>query len=400
MGITQITVKEVTQVFKEKIKELQEEPEFQWSEDKIKYAVEENNEPSVKVAVGNVPLDYDLWKGLRNPALIGLYPVGLREIWEFYANRKKERVDEYGRQTIFQIPRSFDFARKNYSRAAIISVMLPFSPKVTKDYTELILEKRRGSSHLFSRMYQDVNQILERAIIRVAIDLITDDRVAVAMDNRNVKSVSTEAVPLTHQGTSHGPSKNGNYPQKSIAVLMGLGQFGVSRIVFRDELVDGKVQRFVGPLRSIIIFDKEDLVKDGSGGVTYPTEDWREFLFKLYDFTNIDPEINKYRFCTHIPYNDEGCSKCIECCPSGAQPNSAPAPNGKFPEQVSKQTHRFWDGKLQFDFGRCCDERGKMGTLFPEWSCARCVTTCVSQGNRRRYAAENFYRKMFELTVD
>ena len=48
-------------------------------------------------------------------------------------------------------------------------------------------------------------------------------------------------------------------PQKSVAVLMGLGQFGVSRIVFKDEIVGGNVQRFTGPLRSIIIFDQEEL---------------------------------------------------------------------------------------------------------------------------------------------
>ena len=35
----------------------------------------------MKLAVGNVPLDYDLWEGLRNPAIIGMYPAGLKEIW-------------------------------------------------------------------------------------------------------------------------------------------------------------------------------------------------------------------------------------------------------------------------------------------------------------------------------
>jgi len=247
-------------------------------------------------------------------------------------------------------------------------------------------------------MFKDVNLMIDKATSRVAIDLVRDDTVVLAMNNDTVKSVSTEAVPLTHQGDSHGPSKGGNYSQKSVAVLMGLGQFGVSRIVFRDESVDGKVQRFVGPLSSIIMFDKEDLVRDGADSIIYPTETWREFLFDLFDFTNIDPDVNKYRFCTYIPCDDEGCGKCISYCPSGAQTNSAPAPDGKYQEQISKQAHRFWEGKLQFDFGRCCEERGQMATLFPEWSCARCISTCVAEGNRRMYAAKNFYEKMLHLT--
>ncbi len=62
-----VTVNGLTQIFKEKLIEVQEEPEFQRSIEKIKYAIDENGEPLVKLAVGNVPLDYDLWQGLRNP---------------------------------------------------------------------------------------------------------------------------------------------------------------------------------------------------------------------------------------------------------------------------------------------------------------------------------------------
>jgi hypothetical protein len=133
MGID-LTVKTLIDIFKDKIAELQEEPEFQWSVERTKYAIDENGEPCVKLAVGNVPLDYDLWRGLRNPAVVGLYPAGLQEIWEFCANRKKERVDELGRQTIFQTPGSFDYARNHYSRAVVVSAMLPFSAKVIGDY--------------------------------------------------------------------------------------------------------------------------------------------------------------------------------------------------------------------------------------------------------------------------
>ncbi len=395
-----VTVNGLTQIFKEKVREVQEEPEFQRSMEKTKYAADENGEPLVKLAIGNVPLDYDLWQGLRNPSVIGLHPAGLSEIWEFYANRRKEKVDEAGRPTIFQVPRSFDFALSNYRRAIIVSVMLPFSPQIIQDYIKQINNKRKGSSHLFARMYEDVNHMVDKATTRVAIDLVTNDNVVVAMNNDNVGKITTETIPQTHQGTSHGPSKGGNYPQKSVAVLMGLGQFGISRIVFRDELTNGKIQRFSGPIRSIIIFDKQELVRDGSNDITYPSEVWREFLSQLFDFTNTDPDINQYRFCSHIPLNDKGCDKCIDCCPSGAQGNSTPSPDGQYLEQVSRQAHRFWEGKLQFDYGRCCDERGQMAGLFPEWSCARCVTICVNEGNRRKYSAQNFHGKMLELTKE
>ncbi len=150
-----VTVKKLADLFKGTIIELQDEPEFQWKREGIKYAVDEKGEPCLKLTMGNVPLDYDLWEGLRNPALVGLYPVGLQEIWEFFANRRKTGIDESGRQTIFQIARSYDFARKNYTRALIISVMLPFSLKTIDSYTQFFLKEKEGSSHTFSRMYED-----------------------------------------------------------------------------------------------------------------------------------------------------------------------------------------------------------------------------------------------------
>ena len=51
---TKITSKTLTNLFKERIVELQEEPEFQWSGERIKYATDHNGEPSIKIAVGNV----------------------------------------------------------------------------------------------------------------------------------------------------------------------------------------------------------------------------------------------------------------------------------------------------------------------------------------------------------
>lgn len=394
----ELNTTEISNLFKETIMGLQEEPDFQWSSDDVKYAINGKGEPRIQLAVGNVSLDYDLWEGLRNPAVVGLYPAGLQEIWEFYANRRKNRVDEHGRPTIFQTPRSYDYARNNYRRVVVISVMLPFSSKVIDAYANIIRGEKSGSSHLYARMYEDTNLMINKASSRVAMDLVARDRVVVAMDDKTVEDVSAEAIPVTHQGVSHGPSKGGNYSQKSVAALLGLGQFGIHRLVFRDEFIDGKVKRYFGPIRSLIIFDKEELVRNGRNGVIYPTREWREYLFKLYDFTNIEQDVNKYRFCSYIPLDDEGCGKCIGCCPSGAQPNSTSTPRGPFSEQVKQQTHRFWDGKLQFDYARCCEERGQMGTLFPEWSCTRCMSMCATEGSKRTYAAKEFYNKLKHLT--
>ena len=132
----------------------------------------------------------------------------------------------------------------------------------------------------------------------------SNDVVAVAMHNNTVKSASAEAIPPTQQDASHGAFKPIHYPQKSIAVLMGLGQFGVSRIVFRDEIIDGKVQRFTGPLRSIILFDKETLTTGKRDDIFFPNDSWREFLSRLFDFTQVDSEINQYRFCPYSSNKD------------------------------------------------------------------------------------------------
>ena len=181
-----IAVKKLADLFKEKIIKLQDEPEFQWKREGIKYAADEKGEPSLKLTIGNVPLDYDLWEGLRNPDVVGLHPVGLREIWEFFASRRKIGVDESGRQTIFQTPRSYDFARKNCRRAPIISAMLPFCHETIESYVQLLLKEKEGYSYVLARMYEDVNLIINKATMRVAINLVTNNRVVVGMDDATV----------------------------------------------------------------------------------------------------------------------------------------------------------------------------------------------------------------------
>ncbi len=383
-----LTAGTLARSFSETIAELQEEPEFQRGDNRKHYATDEKGAPQIKVALGNVPVDYDLWAGLRNPAVLGLFPVGLPEIWEFHANRRKQKTDETGRQSIFQVPRDFEYALHNYTRAVIVSMMLPFSPEVVHEYVSRVIDNKKSSSHLFAKMYEDTNRMADKAIARVAMQLASADAddAVIAMNNDNVKAVSTEVMPQTRQAISHGPSKGGNYPQKSLAVLMGLGQFGVSRIVFRDEVNNGKVQRFAGPIRSIIVFDQQPLVADGADSVIYPSPAWREFLALLFDFTDADPDIDRYRFCSYLAKKGSACSKCVENCPSGAQPSSVPLPTGAYVDPVARQAHRFWKGKLQFDFNKCLDDRGQLASLYPEWSCAGVSTfalTAACVGSRR-----------------
>ena len=42
------------------------EPEYQTDANQTIYALDRNGDPVVKAAMGNVPLDYDLWAGMRN----------------------------------------------------------------------------------------------------------------------------------------------------------------------------------------------------------------------------------------------------------------------------------------------------------------------------------------------
>ena len=72
-----ISVDNLLNIIQKKILELHEEPEFQWDSTRTTYKTDNEGNPQIKIAVGNVPLGYDLWKGLRNPAVIGLHPVGL-----------------------------------------------------------------------------------------------------------------------------------------------------------------------------------------------------------------------------------------------------------------------------------------------------------------------------------
>lgn len=389
LGVEAITRDSAEKLLKEKIVQLSAQPEFQWKEGQTNYEQDPDGSPAVRVALAGCSVDFDLWAGLRNPAKVGIYPVGFQEIWEYYAGNRKKRTDASGRATIFQLSEPFLEAKKRYNRVLIISALLPLSKEIFATYNQYVRNKSFSPWDGYCKAWSECNQLLDRGITRLAMSLGSKTRVVVAMNDATVEKISTEAVPLTRQGASHGVCKEVNYPQKSIAVLTGLAQFGVSRMVFRDEIVQGEVRRLMGTLRSIVIFHSDEENTSDGGEVLPISTGWQEKTESLSDFTVLDPQVNSHRFCTYLPGNGErGCGKCLAFCPSDALAKSSPGTNGKYPKPLLDQEHRFWDGSLQFDNGSCCDDRGQLHTLYDEWMCGRCVAICATEGNRREEAAK------------
>jgi ferredoxin len=389
LDVEEITRDSVEKLLKDKILQLSAQPEFRWKHGQNNYELDPDGSPAVRVALASCSVDFDLWAGLRNPAKVGIYPVGFQEIWEYYANNRKKRTDASGRATIFQLSEPFLEAKKRYKRVLIISALLPLSKEIFATYNQYVRNQSFSPWDGYCKAWSECNQLLDRGITRLAMVLSSKTRVVVAMNDATVEKISTEALALTRQGASHGVCKGGNYPQKSIAVLTGLAQFGVSRLVFRDEIVQGEVKRLTGALRSIVIFHSgQESALDG-GEVLPLSAQWQEKLKSLSDFTILDPQVNSHRFCTYLPGNGErGCGKCLAFCPSDALANSSPGTKGKYPKPLLEQEHRFWDGSLQFDNGSCCDDRGQLQTLYDEWMCGRCVAICAAEGNRRAEAAK------------
>jgi hypothetical protein len=381
----------VEKLLKEKILRLCAQPEFQWKQDHTSYELDPDGAPAARVSVASCSVDFDPWAGLRSPAKVGIYPAGFREIWEYYAGNRKRRTDESGRATIFQLAEPFEEAKKRYTRVSIISALLPISNEIFTTYNRYVRTKNFAPWDGYCKAWSECNQLLDRGITRLAIHLSGNDRVVLAMNNKTVENISTEAIPKTRQGASHGVCKGGNYSQKSVAVLTGLVQFGISRMVFRDEVHQGGVRRLIGPLRSIVMFHAEEAGKAKNGEVLELSEKWQQKLSVLSDFTVLKPEVNRHRFCPYLPAEgEEGCGKCLAFCPSDALRNSSPDLKGKYPQRLQDQEHRFWDDFLQFDNGSCCDDRGQLAALYDEWMCGRCVAVCAAEGTRHIEAARQW----------
>lgn len=365
----------------EKIRELADQPEFAWQDGLKTYAIDSEDLPAARVAVANCPMDYDIWAGLRNPASVGNYPMGFADMWEYYAGRRKQKTDESGRATIFQVAAPFESALEKYRRAVLIAAMLPLNSAVLDAYNTPIKERGMAPWEGYCKAWGEINRLLDRGLTRAAYTIMNADRAVLVMNDATVGKMTNEAIPATHQGASHGVCKGGNYSQKSVAVLSGLAQFGVSRMVFRDETEEGVGRRLIGVLRSVVVFDPEDCVTDGSQGIRMIDDEWKAWVAKLSDFTVADSEVNRRRYCTYIPEKGEnGCGKCVSFCPSNALKNSSPLPSGAYSDRVASQSHRFYGKALQFDNGSCCDERGQLSELYDEWMCGRCVSICGGEG--------------------
>ncbi len=386
MALKKITPISVEIALRGKIEEIRRKPEYLWAGGWRNHRVNDEEEAALKVGVANCAPEFDLWKGLRNPALIGRHPIGLQEIWEYYATKDIKKTRPDGTPNYLSMPTPFEEAMQRFSRAVVISAMLPLSEEIFERYAEVSVRRQLAPYDAYCKAWAETNQLLDEAVGKVAMELYGPERAVVPMTGAMVGTISEQAVPATRRDNYHGPCKGGNYPQKSVGVLTGLAQFGVSRIVFRDEAHNGRVERFIGPIRSIVLFDTEELVTDGSSGIVHLSDAWREQVMALSDFTDTRPEVNRRRYCAYIPdqaWGEEGCGLCVQFCPSGAIGNSAPQPNGTYAPAIKRQASRFSDGRLQFDFAKCLEERTQKAQLYPDYMCGRCVAICASRGQRR-----------------
>ena len=386
MTETMITHTSIEAALAHKVAETRAKPEYLWADGRSNQKTSETGSPVVKVGVGNCALDYDLWQKLRNPALVGQYPIGLREVWEFHAANNVKKIKPDGTRNHLSMPMPFEDAKHEFGRAILISVMLPLADDVLEAYAQIIEERNPAPADTYCKVWGETNKMLDEAVAKVAMGLASRDRAVVPMTSKMVDTITEQVIPPIHRDNYHGPCKGGNFAHKSVAVMTGLAQFGISRITFRDEAADGGVERFIGPLRTMVVFDQADPVMDGSGGIVALGNGRMDELMAIADFTNTDPAINAKRHCTYIPdraAGEEGCGLCLQYCPSGAVGTSAPESDGAYSESIKREVSRFSDGRLQFNFGRCTDERSQKAKLYPDFMCGRCLVICAARGRKR-----------------
>ncbi len=370
----------------EKLKHLRRRAGYEPAELDPYYKTEADGCAAVKVAVANCELTFDLWQGMRNPATIGRFPLNFPQLWEFFAVNDMKRVHSDGSMNHLSAWRSYEEARRIFGRAVLVSAMLPISDDVFRSYRETIIQRGAGTSEDCAEAETETAATLDDAMTRLAADLYDGTRATLALGAAQLRILSDEIVPKIHQGNAHGPCKEVHFPHKSLAVLTGLAQFGVNRLTFRDELIEGEIERFIGPLCSMVIFDRHEPVMDGSGGVVLLTEEWYDHLSSLSDFTCTDSQVNRHRFCTYLADKSKSqmsCGMCLRYCPSGALRNSSPQRDGHYGGDLTQQESRFCGEHLQFDYASCREERVQKRNLYPGYYCGRCMAICGLQGLRR-----------------
>lgn len=342
--------------------------------------------PVVRLEMVNCLADMDIWQGLRDPAQAGLYPIGLGDIWAHYAVSNIASTQADGSPNPLAMPEPFEQALKRYKRAVIISAMLAMNPEIYEAHAVRIEQGIQGSQDDYCRAREQVGDIINMAVGRLCLELMQQGRAVVPMTCDNADKV-IEGTRSKYQKEDYNGPCNSHYPQASISVMTGLMQFGICRLPFRDELGDdGKVQRLLGQYASVVIFDNNELITNGTDGLGLLDYERLNWLHRVNDYSNTDDEVVAARYCTYNQLAKNGksiCGVCIEACPAGALEHSSPGPDGKFSEELLRQKHRFSGDVLDFDYGNCSRERSQKTQLYSEYVCARCEAICAARGLKK-----------------
>ena len=368
------------------------EPEYNQRRNFSSFMTDSKSEPVVRVAITNFLPDLNIWEGLQTPAHVGRFPLAPADIWEHYAANNFKSIRPDGTSSILAVPETFEQALNRIRRIVIISGILTVNPKVYEYYAEKIELGDQDPFDYYKYATQEVADIIDKAIGKLALSLMAPDRAVVPMNSSNTQKIIDRTRGDYKKGSYNGPCNN-HWPQNSIAVMSGLLQFGINRLPFRDETDDeGNRQRLYGRYRSIVIFDREDPVSDGTGGITMLNQERLARLRDINSYTRNSQDIINDRYCTYNQTNKEHqsiCGLCIKNCPSNALSNSSPGPDGVFSESVKRQAHRFWEEELVFDFKNCISDRNQKADLFEDYVCARCEAICAARGVQKSAARIN-----------
>ena len=126
-----------------KVVEVRAEPDYAWSGGRFNHMTDAAGRPVVRVAVANCGLETDIWAGLRSPSNVGLHPLGLRDIWAFYAANDVRNTRRDGSPNPLAMPETFEEASEHFGRAVFISALLPVNPAVYAAYAERIVAGER-----------------------------------------------------------------------------------------------------------------------------------------------------------------------------------------------------------------------------------------------------------------
>jgi len=386
-----MTTQDFSELLLRKVMETLKEPEYAWDGEFEPFMRGADGNPVVRVSIANAALDTDIWTGLRSPAQVGMYPLEPADIWMHHASMTLKTTLEDGSSDPLAVPESFESAKRRFRRVVLLCGMLVANPKTYETYAARIAEEETGSYDRYGRAMTDLKTIINKAIGKVGLAMLGPDRAVIPMTDMVADLIIKRTRSEYFAGRYHGPC-NHHWPNNSVAVMTGLLRFGVHRLPFRDEVApDGGVRRLFGRYRSVVLFDHDAPVSDEESGVTLLDDRSLADLRRVADFTDVSQDVVAQRFCTYNTVRSNGasvCGRCLEACPSGALPNSAPNPDGAFSDPVQRQARRMKDGSLDFDADNCLEFRTRRAQLYDDYVCGRCEAVCATRGVRK--AARQF----------